>query len=159
MVTFFIRHPVNIFIPAKFRPKVNRSTPEYEKIIQREYAIQNVEREIRLLETRMNEFNQQINEIDQTVFTNIDNNSQTEEFRNQQKSKYIDDCRVAEEKSKSEWLSNFEKMKNYYNKEMEEGGDLILKIVDETENQRYENNFRYGRHNHRPRQRYHYQRT
>ena len=42
---------------------MSNSSPEYEKAIQKEYAIQNVRKEIRLLETRMNDFNQQIKEI------------------------------------------------------------------------------------------------
>ena len=40
----------NIFIPRKFRPKVNKSTPDYEKNIQKDFAIENLQRECRILE-------------------------------------------------------------------------------------------------------------
>ena len=86
-----------------------------------------LKKQSRLIETRMNNFNQQIKEVDENIFRKIDTLNQTEKNQNTTRPQY--NCWESEENTKTEWLANFETMKTHYEKEMVKEGKHIFKIT------------------------------
>ena len=55
------------FVLEKFRVQVNDGVPEYELDIRREEALSNARRQVRLMQVRMNDFNQKIENLQEQV--------------------------------------------------------------------------------------------
>lgn len=139
----------NVFIPPKFRPKIYENTPEYVKEIKKQHATENVNREITILQSELTEFQNKIKEFDQKnnlLICSLTNDDNEKEII---KSNYLSERQKEEEEIRNRWLSNFDKMKENHQKEIERGSQCILKIQPSTEHQnfrhtgQYQNNNRY----------------
>ena len=155
------------FVQDKFRPKINKNTPEYEKQLKREDAIQNVVREIKLLHARSKDFQSKIKDIDEKVFNKIESLDKENDIKLSIKSCYQESCENEENKSRDLWIKSLEKLKNTYDDEMKKDKDHFLKFEsEEDQGNRSESNNRHIRnskngyhHNQRGRGRYrHYSR-
>ena len=134
----------DIFIPPKLRPKVNKSTPNYEIEIQNEFAIQNVQRECNLLEHRLKEMKSTISDLDKIVQSKIDDSFLSTEQKEKAREGYQNRCNEEESKSKEIWKTNFDKLKISHDTAKASENQHFLKIVDESENISTRNNYRGG---------------
>ena len=155
------------FVPDKFRPKINKNTPEYEQQLKREDAIQNVVREIKLLHARSKDFQSKIKDIDEKVFSKIESLDKENDIKLSIKSCCQESCENEENKSRDLWIKSLEELKNTYDEEMKKDKDHFLKFESEKDQgNRSESNNRHNRnsknghhHNQRGRGRYrHYSR-
>lgn len=138
------------FIPPTFRPKLGKNTPEYEKDIKRNHAVDNVKREIDLLNARVTQFKQIIEEIDNKYLNQVETSNLDNENKVKITSEYKKRIENDEEQTRKEWLKNFHKLQDTYNKEQESATQCIFKIIDEADNDNPQQNFRQSNQYHRP---------
>ena len=55
------------YVPAKFRVKINSNTPAYEILLHRNAAVDNLKREIRLLEERQKQWKIEIKTMEEQI--------------------------------------------------------------------------------------------
>jgi len=141
------------FIPPKFRPHVNKSTPEYEREIKRAHAIQNVIRECEILDGRCNEWEKIVSKIDDKVRDTINNLCDNQEEKDRTHSTYVQNCSKDCEDAKRNWNVKQDRIKQTYDEEKRKGLQCCLKIVDEhtvEQHDRNSKNFhRWNSSNHR----------
>ena len=61
------------FVPVKFHPKIIKNTPKFRKQLKRDHAIDNVVREIKLLEAICKKFHLKVKEIDESMLNKTEN--------------------------------------------------------------------------------------
>ena len=146
----------NPFVPAKFRAKVNTTTPEYEKEIRCKQSIDTMKREIDILDERrrnwlveLEQYKQAIQNINSLNF----NNKQQELLQVKYKAKLKED----EKRNTDNWNDHFDKLKATYEKEQESNDiDNLLKYGNkQSQNENVAANFKYTQKNypgqhHRP---------
>lgn len=117
------------FVPDKFRPRVNKNTPEFELKLKKDDAIENMVREIKLLHARSKDFQSKLKDIDEKVINKIYNLGHDNDVKLTIKNLYQENCQNEENKSKAIWNKNFEKLRNTYENEMRKNEDHFLKFV------------------------------
>ena len=122
---------------------MNKSTPDYEKNIQKDFAIENLQRECRILEARIQEYNSFIESIDNQVITKINSMETTKRHKDKLKSKYQTAITEEENKSKEIWKTKFEKIKESNSKEQSTNKEIFVTIVDDNEEQQQTDNYTY----------------
>jgi len=100
----------NPFIPPKYRPHVNRTTPEYEKDIKRTHAIQNVLMECDLMNARCKEWERIITEIDDNVLKIINNLQESQELKDEIQARYLQNSVNDQESAKKDYDTNLDKL-------------------------------------------------
>ena len=134
------------FIPPKFRPKVYNNTPNDIKEIKRQHAVENVKREITVLEHNLKEFQNKVKEIDNKNLTLASSFTNDKDKIETIKANYISKRENEEEAIRTDWLWHFDKMKLTHQREMEQDKDCTLKIINENQNFRQP---RFNQYNHR----------
>ena len=121
----------NPLILAKFRAKVNTTTPEYEKEIKRKQSIDTMKREIDISDERRRYWLNELQQHEQAI-KNIINSPN---FNNEQQPllqvKYKDKLKEDEKRNTDNWNDCFDKLKATYEKEQELNDiDNLLKYAD-----------------------------
>ena len=112
----------NKFVPEKYRTKVakHQVTRENIKQIHIEQSIHNVETEIRIMETNVNEWNMEL----QTIAT--DTNSKLAVLNEQKQNEFKTRIQESEQKNLDSWQVAFAKITKQYEDEMNSGADQFL---------------------------------
>ena len=112
----------NKFVPEKYRTKVakHQVTRENIKQIHIEQSIHNVETEIRIMETNVNEWNVEL----QTIAT--DTNSKLAVLNEQKQNEFKTRIQESEQKNLDSWQVAFAKITKQYEDEMNSGADQFL---------------------------------
>ena len=103
------------------------NTPAYEIPLHRNAAIDNLKREIRLLEERKKQWKIEIKTMGEQIKLTITSlNLTTEEIDNF----YVNEIQVGEERNVREWRKHLDKLVNTFNQEQNDTNiDNLLKIV------------------------------
>ena len=151
----------NPFVPAKFRAKVNITTPEYEKEIRRKQSIDTMKREIDILDERRRNWLVELEQYEQAIHSIINSLNFNNEQQQLLQVKYKDKLKEDEKRNTDNWNNHFDKLKATYQKEQESNDiDNLLKYADkqsEDENVAANNNYmqkNYLGQHHRPRYRF-----
>ena len=116
------------YVPAKFRVKINLSTPGYEIPLHRNAAIDNLKREIRLLEERQKQWKIEIKTVEEQIKLTINSLDLTTEERDYF---FVKEIRKGEERNVREWQKYLDKKVNTFNQEQNDTDiDNLLKIVE-----------------------------
>ena len=151
----------NPFVPAKFRAKVNITTPEYEKEIRRKQSIDTMKREIDILDERRRNWLVELEQYEQAIHSIINSLNFNNEQQQLLQVKYKDKLKEDEKRNTDNWNNHFDKLKATYQKEQESNDtDNLLKYADkQSEDENVAANNKYmqknylGQH-HRPRYRF-----
>ena len=115
----------NPFVPAKFRAKVNITTPEYEKEIRRKQSIDTMKREIEILDGRRRNWLVELEQHEQMI-RNINsinfNNERPQLFQ----VIYNNELKEDEKRNTDNWNNRFDKLKARYEKEHESNNIVNL---------------------------------
>ena len=115
------------YVPAKFRAKLNLNTPAYEIPLHHNAAIDNLKREIRLLEERQKQWKIKIKTMEEQIKLTINALDLTTEERD---NFYVNEIQKGEERNVREWRKHLDKLVNTFNQEQNDTNiDNLLKIV------------------------------
>ena len=118
----------NLFVPPKFRAKVNETTPNYEKEIKRDDSVNNVLRECKLMTAKCNHLLNEIKEIDDTTIANINSLDTTPTIKRNKIIYYTHLIKTEENRSKIIWEKNFNKLKATYDRLKVDTVEHVLKV-------------------------------
>ena len=121
----------NPFVPAKFRAKVNTTTPEYEKEIKRKQSIDSMKREIHILDERRRNWLVELEHYEQAIHYIINSLNFNNEQQQLLQVKYKEKLKEDEKRNTDNWNNHFDKLKATYEKEQESNViDNLLKYAD-----------------------------
>ena len=151
----------NPFVPAKFRAKVNNTTPEYEKEIRRKQSIDTMKREIDILDERRRNWLVELEQYEQAIHSIINSLNFNNDQQQLLQVKYKDKLKEDKKRNTDNWNNHFDKLKATYQKEQESNDiDNLLKYADKQSgdenvaaNNQYMQKIYLGQH-HRPRYRF-----
>ena len=140
----------NPFVPAKFRAKVNITTPEYEKEIRRKQSIDTMKREIDILDERRRNWLVELEQYEQAIHSIINSLNFNNEQQQLLQVKYKDKLKEDEKRNTDNWNNHFDKLKATYQKEQESNDiDNLLKYADkQSEDENVAANNKYMQKNH-----------
>ena len=93
----------SLYVPAKFRVKINSNTPAYEILLHRNAAVDNLKREIRLLEERQKQWKIEIKTMEEQIKLTINSLDLTTEERD---NFYVNEIQKGEDRkrmAKTSW--------------------------------------------------------
>ena len=152
----------NPFVPAKFRAKVNITTPEYEKEIRRKQSIDKMKREIDILDERRRNWLVKLEQYEQAIHNILNLLNFSNEQQQLLQVKFKDKLKEDEKRNTEDnWNDHFDKLKATHEKERESNDiDNLLKYADKQSqdeivaaNNKYTQKNYLGQH-HRPRYRF-----
>ena len=100
------------YVPAKFRVKINSNTPAYEIPLHGNAAVDNLKREIRLLEERQKQWKIEIKTMEEQIKLTINSLDLTTEERD---NFYVNEIQKGEERNIREWQKHLDKLVNTFN--------------------------------------------
>ena len=102
------------YVPAKFRVKINWNTPAYEIPLHSNAAVDNLKREIRLLEERQKRWEIEIKTMKEQIKLTINSFDLTTEERD---NFYVNEIQKGEERNVRKWRKHLDKLVNTFNQE------------------------------------------
>ena len=115
------------YVPAKFRVKINLNSPPYEVPLHRNAAVDNLKREIRLLEERQKQWKIEIKNMEEQIKLTINSLDLTTEEKD---NFYVNKTQKAEERNVREWWQHLDKLVDTFNQEQNDANiKSLLKIV------------------------------
>ena len=103
------------------------NTPAYEIPLHRNAAVDNLKREIRLLEERQKQWKIEIKTMEEQIKLTINSLDLTTEERD---NFYVNEIQKGEERNVREWRKHLDKLVNTFNQEQNDTNiDNLLKIV------------------------------
>ena len=121
----------NPFLPAKFRAKVNTTTPKYEKEIGRKQSIDTMKRDIDILDERRRNWLVELEQYEQAIQNIIYSLNFNNEQQHLLQVKDKDKLKEDEKRNTANWNDHFDKLKATYEKEQESNDiDNLLKYAD-----------------------------
>ena len=125
------------YIPFKFRSKVSRNIPAYEKPIKQEKSINNVKVEIRLMKETMETCKKELEQLSHEIKSFLESPT----LQREMKVEYTTQMLQNEETNKRNWRATFHKIKSRYEKDMDSGADqYLLRYSDEENIPNYQDN-------------------